>query len=83
MISIYKIVQQAIDSGYLTLAAEEQLKELLKTHYDSQDFEAFMLLQKSAREGFVRQESRELFLKEAKPPMKNTPNFSKLTTLTA
>ena len=64
MISIYQIVQQALSSGYLTLAAEEQLRELLKTHYDTQDFEAFMLLQEAAREGFVTQESRELLRKE-------------------
>ena len=60
MLRIYQIVQQALSSGYLTLAAEAQLRELLKTHYDAQDFEAFMLLQKAAREGFVKQESREL-----------------------
>ena len=48
----------------MTLTAEAQLRELLKTHYDAQDFEAFMLLQEAAREGFVTQESRELFRKE-------------------
>ena len=72
MISIYQIVQQVLSSGYLSLAAEEQLRELLKTHYDAQDFEAFMLLQKAACEGFVTQESRQLFLQDTKLP--TSPN---------
>ena len=78
MISIYQIVQEAINSGYLTLLAEEQLRELLKTHYDLQDFEAFMWLQKATCEGFIKQESRELFLKKTKSRIEYAPNFCSL-----
>ncbi|MBD2085176.1 hypothetical protein [Coleofasciculus sp. FACHB-542] len=57
---ISKIVQQALVTGYLTVEAEEQLRQLLKTKYDFDDFMAFITLQKEAMEGRVRQESREL-----------------------
>ncbi len=57
---ISKIVQQALVTGYLTIEAEEQLRQLLKTKYDFEDFMAFITLQKEAMEGRVRQESREL-----------------------
>ncbi|MFE1748741.1 hypothetical protein [Coleofasciculus sp. H7-2] len=57
---ISKIVQQALITGYLTVEAEEQLRQLLKTKYDFEDFMAFITLQKEAMEGRVRQESREL-----------------------
>ncbi|MBD2742732.1 hypothetical protein [Coleofasciculus sp. FACHB-1120] len=60
MSRIKKIVQQALVTGYLTVEAEEQLRQLLKTKYDFDDFMAFITLQKEAMEGRVRQESREL-----------------------
>ncbi|MEP0796613.1 hypothetical protein NDI44_19015 [Trichocoleus sp. DQ-A3] len=60
MSRINKIVQQALVTGYLTVEAEEQLRQLLKTKYDFDDFMAFITLQKEAMEGRVRQESREL-----------------------
>jgi hypothetical protein len=60
MVLIRDIVQQALATGYLTIAAEEELRKLLKTKYDSEDFEAFMSLQEAAMTGLVRQESREL-----------------------
>ncbi len=60
MSRINKIVQQALATGYLTVEAEEQLRQLLKTKYDFDDFMAFITLQKEAMEGRVRQESREL-----------------------
>ncbi|MBW4649201.1 MAG: hypothetical protein KME06_10905 [Kastovskya adunca ATA6-11-RM4] len=56
---IREIVQQAIASGYLTAEAEEQLRQLLRTKYDFEDFQAFILLQREAMEGRVKQESRE------------------------
>ena len=56
---IREVVQQAITKGYLTVAAENQLRQLLTTPYDSEDFNAFMLLQQAAMDGRVRQESRE------------------------
>ena len=58
---IRKIVHQALKTGYLTLDAEEELRQLLQTtKYDFEDFKAFMSLQTEAMEGRVKQESREL-----------------------
>ncbi|HEY9675735.1 MAG TPA: hypothetical protein V6D11_30105 [Waterburya sp.] len=56
---IREVVQQAITKGYLTVAAENQLRQLLTTKYDSEDFNAFMRLQQAAMDGRVQQESRE------------------------
>lgn len=60
MFLIRNVVQQAISTGYLTLEAEEQLRQLLTKKYDLEDFKAFMSLQKAAMAGHVRQQSREL-----------------------
>lgn len=57
---IREIVQQALKTGYLTVEAEDQLRQLLLTKYDWEDFRAFIILQHEAMEGRVRQESREL-----------------------
>ncbi|MBD3561414.1 hypothetical protein H6S82_21600, partial [Planktothrix sp. FACHB-1355] len=55
-----EVVQQALTTGYLTLAAEEQLRQLLQKRYDIEDLDAFMMLQQAAVAGRVKQESREL-----------------------
>ena len=60
MSRIREIVQQAIATGYLTVEAEEQLRQLLSNKYDWEDFKAFIRLQQEAMEGRVKQESREL-----------------------
>jgi hypothetical protein len=60
MILIREIVQQALTTGYLTVEAENELRLLLRTKYDLEDFKAFMKLQAAAFEGLVQQESREL-----------------------
>ncbi|MBD1920345.1 hypothetical protein H6F77_04330 [Microcoleus sp. FACHB-831] len=60
MILIRELVQQAIATGYLTVEAEEQLRQLLAKKYDREDLTAFMRLQQAAMAGNVRQESREL-----------------------
>ncbi len=57
---IGQIVQKSLATGYLTVEAEEQLRQLLQTKYDVEDFKAFITLQKEAMEGRVKQESREL-----------------------
>ena len=57
---IREIVQQALTTGYLTVEAENQLRQLLSKKYDWEDFKAFIRLQQEAMEGRVRQESREL-----------------------
>ena len=59
MALIRDVVKNAIKSGYLTLEAEEQLRVLLATRYDFEDFKAFMTLQQAAMTGQVKQESRE------------------------
>lgn len=60
MSRIREVVQQALSTGYLTLAAENQLRQLLRTKYEREDLNAFMTLQQAAMAGRVRQESREL-----------------------
>ncbi|MFE1743844.1 hypothetical protein [Coleofasciculus sp. H7-2] len=60
MILIREVVQQALSTGYLTVAAEEQLREMLRGKYDSEDLKAFMTLQQAAISGQVTQESRVL-----------------------
>lgn len=57
---IREIVEQALNTGYLTLEAEEKLRKMLKDKYDLEDLEAFIDLQQAAMIGMVKQESREL-----------------------
>ncbi|MDX2242704.1 MAG: hypothetical protein NW224_18605 [Leptolyngbyaceae cyanobacterium bins.302] len=60
MLLIRDVVREAFAVGYLSVEAEEQLRQLLRTKYDAKDFKAFMLLQHAVASGIVRQESREL-----------------------
>jgi hypothetical protein len=55
---IREIVQQVLSSGFLSIEAEEQLRRMLSSKYDREDFQAFMQLQNAAMIGSVRQESR-------------------------
>jgi hypothetical protein len=57
MISIRDLVQQVLATGYLTIAAEEQLRSLLTAKYTKEDFIAFMQLQQAAMNGWVKQEA--------------------------
>lgn len=59
MARIRDVVQSALKTGYLTIAAEEHLRQLLTTRYDLEDLNAFMKLQEAAMTGQVKQESRE------------------------
>ncbi|MBE9189042.1 hypothetical protein IQ230_01390 [Gloeocapsopsis crepidinum LEGE 06123] len=61
MALIRELVQKTLKTGYLTIEAEEQLRQLLTTQYDLEDFNAFMALQEAAMMGQVKQESRERF----------------------
>ncbi|MBD2385610.1 hypothetical protein [Cylindrospermum sp. FACHB-282] len=56
---IRDVVQKALATGYLTVEAENQLRQLLTTQYELEDFNAFMILQEAAMTGKVKQESRE------------------------
>ncbi len=54
-------MQQTLATGYLTLVAQEQLRQLLQTtKYAQEDIKAFMTLQKAAMDGEVLQEIPEL-----------------------
>lgn len=57
---IGELVQQAINTGYLDLKAEEQLRKLLGTKkYDGHDLRLFMKLQLAAMNGEVKLESHQ------------------------
>lgn len=56
---IREVVQHALDTGYLDLEAEEQLRQLLGAIYDEEDLKFFMRLQLAAMNGEVMLESHE------------------------
>lgn len=58
MMKITEIVQQTLTTGVLTIDAENQLRGLLSTHYELEDFRSFIQLQLMACDGLIRQESR-------------------------
>ena len=61
MTLISKIVRKALATGYLTVDAEEQLRQQLQmTKYGLEDFEAFITLQTEVMEGRVKQQAWEL-----------------------
>ncbi|MDJ0678935.1 MAG: hypothetical protein QNJ18_03620 [Xenococcaceae cyanobacterium MO_167.B52] len=57
---IREVVYQALNSGYLTIEAEDELRSMLRNKYELEDLEAFIQLQQAAMIGQVRQESREI-----------------------
>ena len=58
---ISTIVRKALETGYLTVEAEELLRQQLQmTKYGLEDFEAFIALQTEVMEGRVRQQALEL-----------------------
>lgn len=58
MVLIRELVQEALTSGYLTVEAEAQLRQLLRKKYELADFNAFIALQYAVMVGPVQQESR-------------------------
>lgn len=62
MTYIREVVQQALKTGYLTLEAENRLRKMLSRQYSDEDLEAFLLLQRAAMTGQVKQQSRESLL---------------------
>ncbi|MBD2357723.1 hypothetical protein H6G41_24450 [Tolypothrix sp. FACHB-123] len=62
-----EIVKQALTSGYLSLAAQHQIRLLLQSDYDSEDLDAYIMLQRAVLAGEVKRESRT-----QKPPSANT-----------
>ena len=74
MILIRDVVQQALTTGYLTVEAENQLRQLMTTQkYGLDDLNAFMSLQQAAMLGRVRQESRNLRGTESRFTMETNP----------
>ena len=58
---IREVVKQAIDAGYLSLEAENEMQHIFySSKCDLEDLNAFMSLQLAAMAGRVRQESLEL-----------------------
>ncbi len=55
---IREVVSQALDRGFLSIEAENVLRQLLAHKYEQEDLHAFMLLQHAAMVGQVQQESR-------------------------
>ncbi|NET01492.1 MAG: hypothetical protein F6K62_05525 [Sphaerospermopsis sp. SIO1G2] len=68
---IKNLVETALKTGYLSIQAENQLRQLLATGYDVEDLNAFMSLQEAAMMGKVKQESRELFQCRCRAAQKN------------
>lgn len=62
MSSIREIVQDALSQKFLSVDAEDGLRELLGSKYGYEDFEAFMNLQRAFLKGQLTQESREIML---------------------
>lgn len=58
-LSISELVQQALTTGFLTIEAENHLRQLLRTKYNSDDLCAFFTLQQATLDGYVSQESRQ------------------------
>lgn len=67
-VRIRELVQQALSTGFLSIEAENRLRKLLKTKYDSEDLCAFFTLQQATSEGYVSQESR--LQQSSEPEMK-------------
>jgi hypothetical protein len=57
MMAITEIVQQALTTGYLSVMAQNQLRKLLQTNYDSEDLDALIILHRSIVAGEVKKES--------------------------
>ncbi len=55
---IKKIAQKALNTGYLSIADQNQMRSLLKTNYDSEDLDAYIILQRAVAAGDVQKESR-------------------------
>jgi hypothetical protein len=60
MTSIGDVVKKALDTGFLSREAEDNLRRMLTTKYGDDELEAFISLQQAAMAGRVRQESREI-----------------------
>jgi hypothetical protein len=76
MIFIKEIVQQALNTGYLSVAAQNQIRLLLQSDYDSEDLDAYIILQRAVVAGDVKQET--LAIKASRPSTKEAKSNIKL-----
>jgi hypothetical protein len=60
MSTIREIVYQVLQIGYLTVEAEEQVRQQFAIRHDLADIEALTRLQQATTSGLVKQQSREL-----------------------
>lgn len=60
MSTISEIVHQVLQAGYLTIEAEDRVRQLFAKQYDLEDIEALTKLQQATTLGRVKQQSREL-----------------------
>jgi len=60
MPTIREIVYQVLQSGYLTVEIEEQVRQMFAVRYDLDDIEALTRLQQATILGRVKQQSRDL-----------------------
>lgn len=61
MSRIHDLIQNIMTTGDLTIAAENQLRQLLqKTKYGQEEINAFIDLQKAIMDGQITQQSRLL-----------------------
>ncbi|MEH2353372.1 hypothetical protein [Nostoc sp.] len=77
MALIKEIVQEALTIGYLSVVAEDQLRSQLQSNYDSEDLDAWIILQRAIAAGDVKQESRRKKA-SASPKAKDTSSSIKL-----
>ncbi|MEH1832352.1 MAG: hypothetical protein V7L29_09815 [Nostoc sp.] len=58
MALIKEIVEEALTTGYLSVVAENKLRSQLQSNYDSEDLDAWIILQRAIMAGDVKQQSR-------------------------
>ncbi|MBW4479202.1 MAG: hypothetical protein KME54_20685 [Tolypothrix brevis GSE-NOS-MK-07-07A] len=78
MVLIRDIVQQALNTGSLSIPADEQLQQLLQTEFEEKDIDALMLLQEAVQSGRVRKECRN---QKSDRPTKNKRRIIKMKLL--
>jgi hypothetical protein len=60
MVTICDLVCEAFATQVLSIDAEIHLRQLLQTHYTTEDLNAYCSLRQAMIQGTVRQESREM-----------------------
>jgi|GEM_PF-977314 len=64
MTNIPTLVKHVLDAGYLSVAAENKLRSMLREKCEVKDLEALTRLQQAVIDGQVKQESREALYAE-------------------